>query len=251
MKPISVQLYSLRQEAQEDFVGVLKQVAQMGYKGVEPAGLFGLAPQEVRRIVGDLGMVVSSNHGPWPSRENLSEVIDVAGGLGTQLVVSGFGQDDFKDVDAIRATAETVNFMVEKLSAAGLTLALHNHWWEFREIEGRLAYDVLMELSPGLQCEIDTYWAANFGAVDPAEQVAKYKARTPLLHVKDGPLVQGEPHVALGAGKMDIPAVIQAADPEVLEWLVVELDECATDMAQAVAESYAYLVENALGEGNK
>ena len=38
-KPISVQLYSLRQEAESDFVGVLTRLAQIGYTGVEPAGL--------------------------------------------------------------------------------------------------------------------------------------------------------------------------------------------------------------------
>ena len=42
-----------------------------------------------------------------------------------------------------------------------------------------------------MKFEIDTYWAANFGACDPAEQVSKFKARTPLLHIKDGPLDQG------------------------------------------------------------
>ena len=41
-KPISVQLYSLREESKTDFPGVLKFVAQAGYKGVEPAGLYGL-----------------------------------------------------------------------------------------------------------------------------------------------------------------------------------------------------------------
>ena len=77
MKPISIQLYSLREESKKDFVAVLRQVAEMGYSGVEPAGLHGLSPVEARRIVEDLGMVVSSNHGPWPNPDNLSEVIDV------------------------------------------------------------------------------------------------------------------------------------------------------------------------------
>jgi len=57
--------------------------------------------------------------------------------------------------------------------------------------------------------------------------------------------------VAVGSGKIDVPAVIQAADPNVLKWIIVELDECATDMVQAVAESYQYLVSNGLAAGNK
>ena len=89
MKPLSIQLYTLRERAAKDFVGVLKAVAEIGYAGVEPAGLFGHGPSEVRKIVEDLGMTVSSNHQPWPNRENLNEVIEVAGGLGTKTVICG------------------------------------------------------------------------------------------------------------------------------------------------------------------
>jgi len=53
--------------------------------------------------------------------------------------------------------------------------------------------------------------------------------------------------VAVGQGKMNIPAVIKAADPEVLEWLIVELDACDTDMTTAVRESYEYL-SNLMGD---
>ena len=81
--------------------------------------------------------------------------------------------------------------------------------------------------------------------------VAKYANRLPILHLKDGPLVQGEPHTAVGGGKMDIPALVNAADPNVLRWLVVELDDCATDMMQAVRDSYEYLTSHGLAEGNR
>jgi hypothetical protein len=55
--------------------------------------------------------------------------------------------------------------------------------------------------------------------------------------------------VAVGQGKMDIPAIIDAADPDLLRWLIVELDACDTDMLTAVADSYRYLTENGLAEG--
>jgi hypothetical protein len=45
--------------------------------------------------------------------------------------------------------------------------------------------------------------------------------------------------------------VVKAADPKVLQWLVVELDACATDMMRAVEDSYKYLTEAGLAEGNK
>lgn len=250
MKPVSLQLYTLRDLAKDDFVGVLKSVAAIGYKGVEPAGLYGMKPAEVLRIVKDLGMVVSSNHGPWPNRENIAEVVDTAKALDCRIAVGGFGPDDFKTADTIRRTAETINFMIGPMKKAGLRLALHNHYWEFDTVNGRLAYDRLMELCPDLLSELDIYWASNFGAVDAVEQVRRNRKRLALMHVKDGPLLRDKPMTAVGAGKVNIKGCVEAADEKVLEWLIVELDACATDMLQAVKDSYRYLVGNGLAQGN-
>lgn len=249
MKPISIQLYTLREMAKQDFVGVLKKVAAIGYLGVEPAGLFGHEPSEVKTIVEDLGMTVSSNHQPWPNRENLAEVIDVAAELGTRTVICGFGREQFRSLDGIKAASETANLIVERLSAAGLAVAVHNHWWEFEKHEGRLKYDLFMEMCPKLKCELDTYWASNFGANDVPAIVAKYASRTPLMHLKDGLFDRDQPQKPLGAGRMDLPGVIHAADDRVLQWLVVEHDNCDRDMLQAVRESYAYLTAKGLGRG--
>jgi len=251
MKPISVQLYSLREEAQKDFDVVLQRVADIGYKGVEPAGFFNFTPAEFRARVENLGMVVSSTHGPWVSPDNIPEVIDTVCTLGLDIAGGGYGPDDFKDIDSIKRTAETVNGIIEKLKVANIDLFLHNHAWEFDMVEGRLAYDYFAELCPDVKFEIDTYWAANYGANNPAEQVAKFKHRVPYLHIKDGMLERDGAMLAVGDGKMDIPSVIAAADENVLRWLIVELDHCDTDMFTAVKDSYKYLITNNLAAGNK
>ena len=58
--------------------------------------------------------------------------------------------------------------------------------------------------------------------------------------------VRGQPMQALGQGVMDIPALLAASAGQA-EWLIVELDECATDMLTAVQVSYQYLIEHGLG----
>ena len=73
-------------------------------------------------------------------------------------------------------------------------------------------------------------------------------SRAPLLHIKDGPAVRDEPHVAVGDGVLDFHAIVRAAG-DVAEWLIVELDHCATDMLEAVAKSCHYLVNEGLGHG--
>ena len=56
LKPLAVQLYSLRQYAEKDFVAVLKRVADIGYKAVEPAGFWNLSPAEFKKIIDDAGL---------------------------------------------------------------------------------------------------------------------------------------------------------------------------------------------------
>ena len=75
--------------------------------------------------------------------------------------------------------------------------------------------------------------------------------RIPTLHIKDGDLGDAKFHKAVGQGRMDMKSIIDTADPSVLEWLVVELDSCETDMMQAVADSCRYLVDSGLAQGRR
>ena len=44
-----------------------------------------------------------------------------------------------------------------------------------------------------------------------------------------------------------IPAIVSAGTSA--EWLIVELDQCDSDMMTAVADSYAYLIGHGLAKG--
>ena len=44
--PLGLQLYSVRDLLKHDFAGTLQKIAAIGFKEVEFAGLFGLAPAE-------------------------------------------------------------------------------------------------------------------------------------------------------------------------------------------------------------
>ncbi|HOF17786.1 MAG TPA: sugar phosphate isomerase/epimerase [Phycisphaerae bacterium] len=249
MKPISVQLYSVREAAKTDFFGVLKQIASFGYAGVEPAGLHGKDPKEIRKVLDDLGMVCSSTHGPLVTKENLSASVDTAKALGYTMLIAGWKKEDWLTLDGIKRAAEAYEQANAMLRPHGLRMGYHNHWWEMDVVEGKHGLEHFLSLAPNTFAEIDTYWASNFGKVDAPAFVKKWASRAPLLHIKDGPLVQGKPHTAVGGGKMNVPAVVQAADEKTLQWLVVELDECATDMLTAVKQSCEYLVKNKLGKG--
>jgi len=253
--PLGLQLYSLREDAAKDFPAVLKKVAAMGYKGVEFAGLNNMKPADVAKIVRDLGMEPVSAHMACPSKENLNQVLDEAEALGIGYIVTGGWIDHFKDMASIEAFAAKVEAGAELVAPYSILVGIHNHWCEFdHKVDGRLPHAVFMSLTKKAFAQLDIYWA-RFAGTDPAKYLAKLKGRVPLLHVKDGTLEKDDqgrpctPHTAVGAGKVNTPAAVKAAEKAGTKWLLVELDSCATSMEKAVRQSARYLIDNGLAEG--
>lgn len=248
--PISIQLYTLREQAAEDFPAVLERLGRIGYAGVEPAGLHGLSPREFRRRVEDAGMVVSSAHADVPRGERANEILDLQEAIGNRAVVVPFlPPEQFADRDSIRALCDQLNEALDNVRGRGMTLGYHNHYWECaNRVDGRPALTVLFEeLDPEIFAEVDIYWA-RVGGEDPARVLAELGGRAPLIHVKDGPADDPElPMTAVGDGTLDIPAILGAS--ERAEWHIVELDRCASDMFEAVERSYRYLVGEGLSRG--
>ncbi|MCA9964567.1 MAG: sugar phosphate isomerase/epimerase [Anaerolineales bacterium] len=249
--PISIQLYTVREALAEDFTGTIKRIADIGFVGVETAGFPGTTPAAAKALFDDLGLVVSGAHSPLPLGDKQNEVLDTMAALGSNRLISAFmPPDQYKTVAQIQQVCATLNEAYAVAAANGLTLGVHNHWWEFQQAEGRYPYHIwLEELDPAIFFEVDTYWVTTAG-LDAAEVVREFGSRAPLLHIKDGPANTEEPMLAAGQGVMDFPRIIAAGEANT-EWLVVELDRCATDMLTAVSQSYSYLTQKGLARGNK
>lgn len=248
--PIALQLYTLREAMAQDFEGVVRKVADVGYVGVEPAGFPGTTPEAAGRLFGELGLEVPSAHTPLPIGEQKQEVLDTMNALGSRRIVSGLGPDHFKTTDQIKASCDTLNEASAAAVEHGMTFGIHNHWWEFLQVEGRYVYQVMLEhLASEVFFEVDTYWVKTAG-VDPAAVVRELGARAPLLHIKDGPCTKEAPMTAVGEGIVDFHSIAEAGG-NIAEWMIVELDRCATDMMEAVEKSYTYLIGERLARGNK
>jgi sugar phosphate isomerase/epimerase len=247
---VSVQLYSLREEAALDFRAVLERLGRIGFVGVETAGFHGLTAGEVRTTLDGAGLVVSSAHVGLAKPDEFERALDEHQDLGcTTVVVPAIGPKSFADLDRVRAAADLLNAANEQARARGLTLGYHNHFWELQSvIDDRPALLHLFDHVDGsVVAEVDVYWA-RVGGVDPAELLRSLGSRAALLHVKDGPA--GDPSeamVAVGDGAIDIAGVLAAA-PEAA-WHIIELDRCDTDMFDAIERSYHYLVEHSLSRG--
>ena len=250
MKPIALQTYTLRDAFEKDFLATLQAVADVGYKGVEVGGFYGRKPDEFAQIIKDHGLAITSNHGGLPTRETLTEIVDLQRALGSTRLVSGFGPDDLKTVDGCKACATKLQTAGDLLKPHGISVHVHNHYWEFHKVEdGRYPYEVLMTEAPYIFSQLDLYWVA-FGGANPVEVLHQYGKRVELVHVKDG-MFGEKPHFkALGTGQVDLPAAIGAIDPAITQWLIVEQDASDGDMMEDVKTSYAYLTSHGLAEGS-
>lgn len=249
--PIGIQLYTVREALAKDFTGVVKRIAEIGYVGVETAGFPGTTPQAAAKLFRELNLAVPSMHGPMPLGDKKNEVLDTAAALGCEyLVVPSLPVDDFNTVDAIKKNCERLNEANAVAREHKLKLGYHNHWFEFAKVDGKYGHEYMREfLDPAITFELDTYWIKTAG-VDPVQVIKAVGARAPLLHIKDGPAKRDVPQVAVGKGSLDIPAVIHASDGTA-HWQIVELDSCATDMMEAVEQSYKYMISKGLARGNK
>ncbi len=226
--PIGLQLYSLREDATKDFVGVLKSVAAMGYAGVEFAGYGGLSPEELKTILGDLGLRVAGSHVGFDQLDKqLDEILSFNTKLGNKFLIcpaaprellADGGADDWK------AFAHKLSEIGAKAKAKGLQLAYHNHAWEFKTVDGQHVLDIFFaNVDPNnVMAELDLGWTFHAG-VDPVTYLKKFKGRCPLVHIKD--FKQDGPQTEVGTGDVDLAGIVATAPKVGVEWYIIETEQ--------------------------
>lgn len=251
MKPIALQTYTLRDAFEQDFAGTLAYVADLGFKALEVGGTYGMTHAELAQSIADAGMTICSNHGALPTPETLEQVVADQRALGSTRLVSGFGPDDLKTVDGCKVAAEKLQAGAELLAPHGISVHVHNHYWEFHAVEdGRFPLDILLAEAPDILSQLDLYWVA-YGGADPVEVLGRIGHRVELVHVKDGLLGGDYAFRAVGEGQVDLPAAIGALDETVTQWLIVEQDLSDGDMKRDVKAAYEYLTSNGLASGSR
>ncbi|GAA2874828.1 sugar phosphate isomerase/epimerase [Streptosporangium fragile] len=238
MPPLAVQLYSVREQAAADRRAVLRRIAEIGYGAVEPYDAH-LDPGGLADDLREAGLTVCSVHAPLLD-ERRPAALAAAAAVGAEtVIVPAAPAGWFADREGLESAARVIGEAAREAADHGLRLGYHNHWWELEQrVDGRPALEVLADLlDPEVLLEVDLYWAAT-GGVDPAELLARLGGRVRHLHVKDGPATKEGPMTAVGAGEVPIVDALAAA-PDAVR--IVELDHCATDVVQALADSHAYL----------
>lgn len=243
---IAVQLYTLRSKLQDpaQLSGVLGRLREIGYRAVEVAGL---GPKTVDRFGRELRQAdLQACAAHVPMERLMSDLEEAAGECadwGCDHVVVPAVPPSYRSPDGYRRFAGEVEEIAHRLRKFRLGLAYHNHAYELERYAGRTGLEILFDAAPrgALAAELDTYWL-QFGGVNPATWIRRFKGRLPLVHLKDLSVSGGEPVDAeVGEGNLDWMEILSACRDAGARWLVVEQDSPRRDPLEAVAISYANL----------
>lgn len=225
--PISLQLYSVRDECGKNFDAALARVAGMGFNGVEFAGYHNYKGKatELRKRLDDLGVKGIATHiGTGSFRgDALKGTIDFHQAIGCKfLIVPGDG--DFTHPEKSKALAELFNKTAEALKPLGMACGYHNHTGEFAKCGDKTYYDLFAErTSQDVVLQQDVGWTAAAG-LDPVALLRRYPGRMKIQHFK--PTVIGgdkTKKAILGQDSVDWPAVIKASrEVGGTEWITIE-----------------------------
>lgn len=263
--PVAIQLYSVRKEAKEDLRGTLEKIKEMGYAGVEFAGLYDHSAAEVKKMCEEIGLVALSAHVPY-----LDMLADPKGVLGTyaeigcKYVAVPYLTEEYRPgTDAFPEVIKNVKELGKVANELGLTLLYHNHDFEFVKLDGKYALDILYEEVEAdyLKTELDVCWV-NVGGEDPASYIRKYSGRAPVVHLKDFVGQKSENMYELiginkkadestqafelrpvGSGCQNFPEILKASEEAGAVWVVVEQDRPSMGLTplECAAKSREYL----------
>lgn len=250
--PVAVQLYSVRDEMEKDFYGTIRKMKELGYAGVEFAGLFGEKPAEIKAFCEEIGIVPISAHVPYYDMlADPDKVLADYAEIGCKYVAVPYLTEECRPgTDGFAATVEGIRKIAESAKKLGIQLLYHNHDFEFVKLDGKYALDILYSTIPAdlLKTEVDTCWV-NVAGVNPSEYILKYTDRSPVVHLKDfvmGSKKGGQLYkligidddeaqeeessfsfMPVGSGAQDMPSILDASVKAGAEWVVVEQDNPA------------------------
>jgi len=227
--PVALQLYTVRDDCAKDFVGTLKKVAEIGYHGVELAGMHDLSASDVAQQLRSLGLTVAGfPTGIETLTDELDATIECAKLLECRYLVCSYMPDELRgSADDWRTVAARLSTIGQRCSDNGIGLCYHNHSFEFQQFDGEYGLDIFFAAADPerVKSELDVYWVKHGGA-DPVELMKKYRGRIPLVHLKDMEPGPDRAFAEVGEGTLDIAGVIAEAEAGGSEWLIVEQDAC-------------------------
>ena len=226
---LAMQVYSVRDAAEADFVQCMKDLKAMGYDGVELAGTYGMTAVQVKAILDEIGLTLVSAHVGADLMWDDALMADYAATGMRYIAIPWFHKPT--DPAFLADNIEKIRVLGERMRSFGLQLGYHNHDFELATVpeDGRCALEAYYEEIPAdlLVTQLDLAWV-RAGGKEPIAFLRRYPHRAPTVHIKDYKGTFGAEDFELcpvGEGCQDVPGLLEAARAVGTRWLIVEQDQ--------------------------
>ncbi len=210
-----IQLYSVKGFMMTDVKDTLRQIAEMGYDMVEPAGFFGTSAEDFKAWCDEYGLEICGCHSGFKGlNEDEAATIAYHKAIGCPRYI--IPNSPISTKESLDATIDKLNKYEPIMAENGMELMFHNHHREFLPNEDGLIAHVEMQKRTNIKFEIDVYWTYRAG-LNPIYILESLKDRVSCIHVKDGTMEHGTP---LGQGTAPIAEVVAWAKKNNVDMIV-------------------------------
>ena len=253
-KDIYLQQYSLRDDVAKDLNGTVKQVAEMGFTGIEAAGydngkLYGMEPNAFADFLKINNLTLLSSHTGKQLADDISKTnwdeiwkwwdlaIATHKAAGAKYIVTPWMPTP-KTLSDLKKYCDYYNQIGERCNNAGLKFGYHNHDFELKKIEGQVMYDYMLKNTDPSKVffQMDCYWIMR-GGKSPVDYFKTYPGRFQMLHIKDEKEL-GE------SGMMGFDAIFKNIDYAGTKYIILEQERYTYAPIVSVQRSLNYLLNS-------
>ena len=244
---LGAQLYSVRNHTQtpEDVAKTFAKMKEIGYQTVQLSAVCPMEAEEFKKLGETYGLGIPSTH-TAPDRiiNDTEAVIAEHKTFNCHEVGIGSMPTEYRgSIEGVRKFIKDFTPAMQKIKDAGLLLSYHNHAFEFDDLGGTDAYEILINEMPGLTFIVDTYWL-RYAGKDPMEMIERLgkQGRIASMHFKDIASEPKGPICPCGDGLIDFAPIYALCEKVGVQDVFVEQDNAPdTDSIACMKKSFEAL----------
>lgn len=233
-------------DSEESIHTSFHKISEIGYRYVQLQGVPKEVPNEV--IVSALeesGLICVATQEDFPLGfgDDPESAIRRAKACGAHYLTCALIPKDVETLDDLTVFASVLSGIADNVREAGLVFAFHPISTDYRQMEGKMVFEHLMDRLPSHVRLTFCIAAAHTAGVNPALVFKRYGDKMDLVHFKDfGTQPDGTLHMMpLGQGDHEWGDLLKAANNVGAKYVFAEQEKWLSDPFDCAADSWNYL----------
>lgn len=227
----ALQLYSVRDFANTDLYTTLKKIKDMGYDGVELAGLYAHSVNELKDFLFSINLKAISAHIDISTLEDnvIDDTINMYNQLGCKYIVVPYLSKDYcLGNNKYSYTVERLIKACDIAQKYNMIVMYHNHEFEFNYMneKGNMLENLYININrDNFKLQPDLAWV-KVANNDPIEFIKTNLNKIGTIHLHDYLKVEDKIEFRpTGYGCQDINKILDVCEELNTDWIIIEQDD--------------------------